>query len=168
MHPHDRSCSARIQDSGARRCAPFLSQNDYKLISVLVGLAACAHPGCGLTSNLWLCLVCGSLGCGRQQFGGGGGNGHGVEHTQTTGHSVAVKIGTIEPEGTAGAFAGVECVCGELTLSASDVYCYACDDAKLDPHLAKHLGNFGIEVAAQTKTEKSMTELVRPPLAAGA
>ncbi|KAL8283622.1 hypothetical protein RQP46_005417 [Phenoliferia psychrophenolica] len=105
------------------------------------GLAACAHPGCGLTSNLWLCLVCGALGCGRQQYGGGGGNGHGVEHTTTTGHSVAVKMGTIEPEGTA------------------DVYCYACDDAKLDPQLAKHLANFGIEVATQTKTEKSMTEL---------
>ncbi|KAK4702423.1 ubiquitin carboxyl-terminal hydrolase 5/13, partial [Phenoliferia sp. Uapishka_3] len=105
------------------------------------GLAACAHPGCGLTSNLWLCLICGSLGCGRQQYGGGGGNGHGVEHTTTTGHSVAVKMGTIEPEGTA------------------DVYCYACDDAKLDPSLAKHLANFGIEVATQTKTEKSMTEL---------
>lgn len=40
------------------------------------------------------------------------------------------------------------------------MYCYSCDDAKLDPLLAKHLGNFGIEVASQTKTEKSMTELV--------
>lgn len=44
-----------------------------------------------------------------------------------------------------------------------DVYCYSCDDAKLDPLLAKHLGNFGIEVASQTKTEKSMTELVSCP-----
>lgn len=52
--------------------------------------------------------------------------------------------------------------CAKLMLFGSvDVYCYVCDDAKLDPHLAKHLGNFGIEVAAQTKTEKSMTELVR-------
>lgn len=49
-----------------------------------------------------------------------------------------------------------------LHLTSPDIYCYACDDAKLDPQLAKHLANFGIEVATQTKTEKSMTELVRP------
>ncbi|GAA5941060.1 ubiquitin-specific protease UBP14 [Sporobolomyces koalae] len=103
------------------------------------GLAHCSK--CELSSNLWLCLVCGALGCGRQQFGGGGGNGHGLEHTQETGHAVAVKLGTIEPDGSA------------------DVYCYACDDARIDPHLAQHLSTFGIEVAGQKKTEKSMTEL---------
>ncbi|GAA5848588.1 hypothetical protein JCM8547_004563 [Rhodosporidiobolus lusitaniae] len=103
------------------------------------GLASCAS--CDLTSNLWLCLVCGALGCGRQQFGGGGGNGHALAHTQETGHAVAVKMGTIEPDGSA------------------DVYCYACDDARIDPDIAKHLGTFGIEVASQKKTEKSMTEL---------
>lgn len=59
---------------------------------------------CELSSNLWLCLICGALGCGRQQFGGGGGNGHGLQHTQETGHSVAVKLGTIEPDGAAGMF----------------------------------------------------------------
>ncbi|BGP37934.1 ubiquitin C-terminal hydrolase Ubp14 [Rhodotorula kratochvilovae] len=105
------------------------------------GLASCAVDGCGLTSNLWLCLVCGALGCGRQQFGGGGGNGHALEHTSTTGHAVAVKLGTIEPDGSA------------------DVYCYACDDARVDPDIAQHLSTFGIEVATQKKTEKSMTEL---------
>ncbi|GAA5830333.1 hypothetical protein JCM11251_001311 [Rhodosporidiobolus azoricus] len=103
------------------------------------GLASCAS--CDLTSNLWLCLVCGALGCGRQQYGGGGGNGHALLHTQETGHAVAVKMGTIEPDGSA------------------DVYCYACDDARVDPDIAKHLGTFGIEVAEQKKTEKSMTEL---------
>lgn len=72
------------------------------LICHVTGLATCAFEGCELTNNLWLCLICGSLGCGRQQFGGGGGNGHGVLHTETSGHAVAVKMGTIEPEGTAG------------------------------------------------------------------
>ncbi|MBZ6376857.1 MAG: UBP-type zinc finger domain-containing protein [Kocuria palustris] len=66
------------------------------------GLASCAYEGCGLTSNLWLCLVCGALGCGRQQYGGGGGNGHALQHTTDTGHAVAVKLGTIEPDGSAG------------------------------------------------------------------
>ncbi|KAF5392582.1 hypothetical protein D9757_002232 [Collybiopsis confluens] len=103
------------------------------------GLAHCAS--CNLKENLWLCLTCGSLGCGRQQFGGVGGNGHGVAHFDQTQHPVSVKLGTITPEGNA------------------DIYCYACNDAKLDPALSAHLAIFGINVATQQKTEKSMTEL---------
>jgi ubiquitin carboxyl-terminal hydrolase 5/13 len=64
------------------------------------GLAHCAK--CDLTGNLWLCLSCGSLGCGRQQFGGIGGNSHGLQHFEDTGHPVSVKLGTITPEGGAG------------------------------------------------------------------
>ena len=59
--------------------------------------------GCDLTSNLWLCMTCGHVNCGREQFGGIGGNGHAKEHRNTTGHSVAVKLGTITPEGGGGA-----------------------------------------------------------------
>ncbi|KAK8843356.1 hypothetical protein IAR55_007013 [Kwoniella newhampshirensis] len=96
---------------------------------------------CDLTSNLWLCLTCGLANCGRQQFGGIGGNGHALKHYQETGHGLGVKLGTITPEGTA------------------DIYCYTCDDAKVDPDLPRHLTTFGIKVLGQTKTEKSMTEL---------
>ncbi|TBU25653.1 ubiquitin carboxyl-terminal hydrolase 14 [Dichomitus squalens] len=103
------------------------------------GLAHCQK--CDLKENLWLCLTCGSLGCGRQQYGGFGGNGHGLQHYEETKHPVCVKLGTITPEGTA------------------DIYCYVCNDSKLDPDLARHLANFGINVQTQTKTEKSMTEL---------
>ncbi|KAL1706044.1 hypothetical protein EV121DRAFT_257779 [Schizophyllum commune] len=103
------------------------------------GLAHCAS--CDLRENLWLCLTCGALGCGRQQFGGLGGNGHGLAHFEATGHPVSVKLGTITPEGGA------------------DIYCYTCNDAKQDPELAAHLAAFGINVQTQTKTEKSMTEL---------
>ncbi|THH03651.1 hypothetical protein EW145_g6112 [Phellinidium pouzarii] len=103
------------------------------------GLAHCQK--CDLKENLWLCLTCGSLGCGRQQFGGTGGNGHGLEHFQESLHPVSVKLGTITPEGNA------------------DIYCYLCNDAKLDLDLAAHLHTFGINVSTQTKTEKSMTEL---------
>ena len=52
-----------------------------------------------------------------------------------------MKLGTIEPDGSA------------------DIYCYACNDARIDPFLSDHLKNFGINVTQQTKTEKSMTEL---------
>ena len=64
------------------------------------GLAHCNH--CDLKENLWLCLTCGSLGCGRQIYGGVGGNGHALKHYEDTKHPVAVKLGTITPEGTAG------------------------------------------------------------------
>ncbi len=103
------------------------------------GLAHCSS--CDLKENLWLCLTCGSLGCGRQQFGSMGGNGHGLAHYEATQHPVSVKLGTIIPEGGA------------------DIYCYQCNDSKLDPELASHLATFGINIQTQTKTEKSMTEL---------
>ncbi|KAF8642475.1 hypothetical protein AX16_009476 [Volvariella volvacea WC 439] len=103
------------------------------------GLAHCSS--CDLKENLWLCLTCGGLNCGRQQFGGLPGNGHALAHFESTGHCVSVKLGTITPEGNA------------------DIFCYKCQDSKLDPELPVHLAAFGIKVEQQTKTEKSMTEL---------
>ncbi|GJJ14841.1 hypothetical protein Clacol_009109 [Clathrus columnatus] len=103
------------------------------------GLAQCVK--CDIKDNLWLCLTCGSLGCGRQQYGGIGGNGHGLQHYQESGHPISVKLGTITPEGNA------------------DIFCYTCGDSKLDHDLSHHLAMFGINIATQTKTEKSITEL---------
>ncbi|CAH7679184.1 hypothetical protein PPACK8108_LOCUS13258 [Phakopsora pachyrhizi] len=97
---------------------------------------------CKLSSNLWLCLCCGSLGCGRAQYGGIGGNGHVLQHYQSTGHAVNVKLGTITAEGSA------------------DLYFYQCDDAQTDEKLQFHLAHFGIEIAKQEKTEKRMTQLL--------
>jgi len=57
---------------------------------------------CDLKENLWLCLTCGSLGCGRKQVGGLDGNGHALSHFNESQHSVSVKLGTITPEGNAG------------------------------------------------------------------
>ncbi|OUM68121.1 hypothetical protein PIROE2DRAFT_68746 [Piromyces sp. E2] len=102
-------------------------------------LAHCSD--CDLKENLWLCMICGNLGCGRQQYGGIGGNGHALKHYETTGHAVSCKLGTITPEGSA------------------DIYCYDCNDSKLDNHLAEHLNNFGINIKSQKKTEKNITEL---------
>ena len=96
---------------------------------------------CELKENLWLCLSCGNLGCGRQQFGGIGGNSHGVGHTKSTGHPVAVKLGSLTAEGTA------------------DVYCYSCDEERIDPELPDHLLHWGINIKDRVKTEKSLTEM---------
>ncbi|KAI1003068.1 Ubiquitin carboxyl-terminal hydrolase 14 [Podosphaera aphanis] len=96
---------------------------------------------CDLHENLWLCLHCGNLGCGRAQFGGLKGHSHGLEHKNKTGHAVAVKLGSITAEGNA------------------DVYCYACDEERVDHELGLHLRHWGIILAERQKTEKSLTEM---------
>lgn len=96
---------------------------------------------CDLKENLWLCLTCGNLGCGRAQFGGIGGNSHGLAHTQATSHPVAVKLGSLTADGTA------------------DIYCYACDEERIDPELPNHLAHWGINIKDRVKTEKSLTEM---------
>jgi ubiquitin carboxyl-terminal hydrolase 5/13 len=96
---------------------------------------------CGLKENLWLCLECGNLGCGREQFGGVRGNSHGLAHANSSSHGVAVKLGSITPEGSA------------------DVYCYRCDEERVDSELARHLAHWGINIAEREKTEKSLMEM---------
>ncbi|KAK3115156.1 ubiquitin C-terminal hydrolase Ubp14 [Teratosphaeriaceae sp. CCFEE 6253] len=96
---------------------------------------------CDLKENLWLCLTCGNLGCGREQWGGGGGRNHGIAHKDSTGHVVAVKLGSLTAEGNA------------------DIYCYACDEERVDPELVAHLQHWGIDIAGRVKTEKSMVEM---------
>lgn len=97
---------------------------------------------CELKENLWLCLTCGSLGCGRSQFGSDvKGHGHALAHGTEAHHPVAVKLGSISSEGTA------------------DIYCYSCNDERIDSELQAHLANFGINLADREKTEKSLTEM---------
>lgn len=96
---------------------------------------------CDLEQNLWLCLQCGNLGCGRSQFGGTGGNSHGLAHFDATSHAVAVKLGSITADGSA------------------DIYCYKCNEERVDPELATHLSHWGINIASREKTEKSLMEM---------
>lgn len=102
-------------------------------------MATCAD--CNISSNLWLCLTCGNLSCGRKNYDGTGGNGHAMAHFQKTGHPLVVKTGTITPDGGA------------------SLYCYSCDNDVKDPELPLHLSSLGIDVSQQIKTEKTMTEL---------
>lgn len=64
---------------------------------------AMAHcEDCDLKANLWLCMTCGHLGCGRKYYDGSGGNNHASEHFDAhKSHAVVCKLGTITPEGTA-------------------------------------------------------------------
>ncbi|KAJ5585345.1 uncharacterized protein N7459_005145 [Penicillium hispanicum] len=96
---------------------------------------------CDLKENLWICLECGNIGCGRSQFGGTKGNSHALAHAESSSHGVAVKLGSITAEGSA------------------DVYCYKCNEERTDPELAKHLAHWGIYLAGREKTEKSLMEM---------
>src|SRR3569833_1089896 len=116
---------------------PLQQQEPRKIASQQLG--HCSQ--CDLKEILWLCLECGNLGCGRAQFGGGGGNSHALAHATGSSHGVAVKLGSITPEGTA------------------DVYCYTCDEERIDEDLDTHLANWGIILAERQKTEKSLTEM---------
>ena len=93
---------------------------------------------CELTQNLWLCLTCGNLSCGRKETGG---KEHAIEHYKKTKHPLVVKVGTITPDGKA------------------SLYCYACDNDVKDENLAEHLINFGIDISTQKKTDKTVTEM---------
>ncbi|KAK1934711.1 putative ubiquitin carboxyl-terminal hydrolase [Babesia divergens] len=103
---------------------------------------------CGSTSNLWLNLSDGYVGCGRRNFDAGGcldgEEGAAIQHYHDTGgvYPLAVKVGTI-------------------TATSGDVYSYAPDEdaVVLDPYLAEHLAHFGLDVKSLYKTEKSTLQL---------
>ncbi|OAA44123.1 ubiquitin carboxyl-terminal hydrolase 14 [Metarhizium rileyi] len=121
-------------------CEHILLMQQHKSRKIEQGqLGHCS--GCDLRENLWLCLECGNLGCGRKQLGGVDGNSHALSHSIESGHGVAVKLGSITPEGTA------------------DIYCYKCDDERIDNSLGEHLAHWGILLAERQKTEKSLTEM---------
>ncbi|XP_064204025.1 ubiquitin carboxyl-terminal hydrolase 5-like isoform X1 [Anguilla rostrata] len=95
---------------------------------------------CGLEENLWMNLSDGKVLCGRRYFDGTGGNNHALLHFQQTGYPLAVKLGTITPDG-------------------ADVYSYEEDDMVLDSKLPEHLAHFGIDMMTMEKTESTMAEL---------
>ncbi|KAI3404412.2 hypothetical protein KGF56_002809 [Candida oxycetoniae] len=107
-----------------------------------VDLTKCSK--CGLKENLWICLHCGALGCGRQQFGSSlEGNGHALAHYENNPtHPVALKLGSLSSN-----------------PDSCDAYCYQCNDEVKVPDLAIKLEKFGIDLSVATKTEKSLVEL---------
>lgn len=99
---------------------------------------------CDLKQNLWICLHCGSIGCGREQFGSSiPGNSHALHHYELTGHPVAVKLGSLSADGS----------------DVCDTYCYQCNDEVRVPGISKNLLKFGIDLSKAVKTEKSLVEI---------
>lgn len=99
---------------------------------------------CDLEENLWLCLTCGTVGCGRAQFGSNlKGESHALSHFESTGHAVAVKLGSLSAENE----------------ENCDCYCYLCNDEVKVPQLSSKLYQFGVDLTSAVKTEKSLIEL---------
>ncbi|KAH0517090.1 Ubiquitin carboxyl-terminal hydrolase 13 [Microtus ochrogaster] len=94
---------------------------------------------CDLRENLWLNLTDGSVLCGKWFFDSAGGNGHALEHFRDMGYPLAVKLGTITPDG-------------------ADVYSFQEEGPVLDPHLAKHLAHFGIDMLHTNGTENGLRD----------
>ena len=98
---------------------------------------------CELKYNLWMCLHCGNVGCGRAQVGIEG-HSHALEHFQANPeHAVAIKLGS-------------------MSETSQDVYCYVCnEDVKFSDvsTLAVLLKRFGVELNGVNATEKTLTEL---------
>ncbi|KAL5104264.1 Ubiquitin carboxyl-terminal hydrolase 5 [Taenia crassiceps] len=95
---------------------------------------------CDLTTNLWMNLTDGTISCGRRFWDGSGGNNHAIEHYERTKYPLAVKLGTITPNG-------------------AEVFSYAEDDMVTDPLLAQHLAHFGIDMQRQRKTDRTVMEM---------
>ena len=99
---------------------------------------------CEINENLWLCLHCGNLGCGRNQPGIKG-NSHALEHQKSnSSHSLVLKLGSFSD-------------------SNQDIYCYSCDDeVKLSndfkPEFITLLSKVGIS-SENFATEKGLAEL---------
>ena len=72
---------------------------------------------CDLAENLWLNLTDGSILCGRKNWVGSGGNNHALEHYSETRFPLAVKLGTITPDG-----AGFVTACHKLLFISVDGY----------------------------------------------
>lgn len=98
---------------------------------------------CGLDQNLWLCLHCGNIGCGREQVGIEG-HSHALNHyDKHSTHPLAVKLGS-------------------LSQSSIDLYCYSCnDEVKFEnpEAFAQALSKYGIDLKSKLASEKSLVEL---------
>eukprot|EP01125_Pyxidicula_operculata_P012178 TRINITY_DN3996_c0_g1_i1.p1 TRINITY_DN3996_c0_g1~~TRINITY_DN3996_c0_g1_i1.p1 ORF type:complete len:804 (-),score=233.06 TRINITY_DN3996_c0_g1_i1:27-2411(-) len=101
----------------------------------------CDDCGGDASTNLWLNLTDGHIGCGRKNWDGSGGEGHALAHYDKTRFPLVVKLGTITAEGKA------------------DVHSYEEDDLVLDPFLDKHLRHWGLDIEKLTKTDKTVAEL---------
>jgi len=79
-HTFHSECLAQWRDSGCPVCRYALQP--------LGAESSCESCECTLASELWICLVCGHVGCGRAV------RSHALEHSQKTRHTYALNLET--------------------------------------------------------------------------
>jgi uncharacterized UBP type Zn finger protein len=95
---------------------------------------------CAISTNLWMCMTCGYLGCARRDYDGSGGNNHAIEHNKQTGHEVVIKIATVSKD-------------------KGDLWCYKCEGSAIDSKLKTHLGLFNLDPEKMLQTESTLSDL---------
>jgi len=78
-HSFHRRCLAKWEDSTCPVCRFTLSEEED---------ASPACMACGSRSDLWMCLICGHVGCGRYNAC------HALDHFSTSGHAYALEVST--------------------------------------------------------------------------
>ncbi|KAM7223016.1 putative ubiquitin carboxyl-terminal hydrolase [Rhypophila decipiens] len=139
------------KENSAPERAAFLHVKEGKFLES-VDLTHCSQ--CEMTQNLWLCLTCGNVGCGRDLSDSDGpkSNGHAQAHANREEHHLNVKLGSLGD--------------GEET---QDVFCYACGkinsktgrpegNETMHPELFHFLRRHGLNVKDRQKTENTLEE----------
>lgn len=80
-HVFHLGCLAKWSDQRCPVCRYTLQPDEEPDCS-------CSWPDCASRENLWICLVCGHVGCGRYQ------NEHAVQHFEQTGHNFSLDVMT--------------------------------------------------------------------------
>lgn len=92
QHVFHCACLEKWRGSGCPVCR--YTQNDYSLLSRGGGGGSDGEAAenecsvCGTAANLWICLICGNIGCGRYD------SAHAFQHYEATSHSYAMDIAT--------------------------------------------------------------------------
>lgn len=72
---------------GDNRC-PVCRYSGLKLTKSSLARQGARCSTCGVNENLWICLICGNIGCGRYNFK------HAVQHFKETAHFFAMDVAT--------------------------------------------------------------------------
>lgn len=76
-HSFHSSCMSQWDDSSCPVCRYCQEQPEESVCTT-----------CGTRENLWMCLICGFIGCGRYK------EGHGISHWKETQHCYSLELGT--------------------------------------------------------------------------